>query len=97
MATLSDPSDLMTQISRRIAYFSCTAFALLSLVACSAAPPPKDTATDADPDLALYRTVLDRVRASYVEPIRLCNEPRRNIYSGTCTRAGSVNCGRKAT
>src|SRR5689334_3586063 len=39
--------------------------ALLSLVACSLAPksPPPD------PDLVLYRKVIDRVRANYVEPV----------------------------
>jgi len=39
----------------------------LTLVGCSSQPP--STAAGRDADLALYRSVLDRVRTSYVDPI----------------------------
>jgi carboxyl-terminal processing protease len=52
---------------RRSAVTAFAATTMLSLLACSAAGPTTSSARD--PDLALYRNVLDRVRESYVEPV----------------------------
>jgi carboxyl-terminal processing protease len=54
--------------------------AFLSLVGCSATLP-----TTADPDLALYRRVMDRVHSSYVEPVgddRLMKDSLKGMLTG---------------
>ncbi|HXP30497.1 MAG TPA: S41 family peptidase [Stellaceae bacterium] len=56
----------MTSSCLRLAVAASLAF--LALVGCSSAPP-QTAEGDNDADFALYRTVLDRVRASYVDPV----------------------------
>ncbi len=42
---------------------------VLALAGCASQPAPKASSSPSDADLALYRNVIDRVRASYVEPV----------------------------
>ena len=56
----------MTITPHRLSLSLCAALAALALAGCSSTPK---TVAPADPDLALYRTVLNRVHASYVEPV----------------------------
>jgi carboxyl-terminal processing protease len=58
----------MTIVLRRFPACFAAAIALLALAGCSSPPSPASDTTDAG-DLALYRSVIDRVRSSYVEPV----------------------------
>ncbi|HEX7968289.1 MAG TPA: S41 family peptidase [Stellaceae bacterium] len=57
------------------------ALALLSLIGCSTAMPGNAS----DPDFALYRRVVDRVRSGYVEPVsddRLVKDSLKGMLTG---------------
>jgi carboxyl-terminal processing protease len=59
---------------------AAAAVAFLSLVGCSTTLP-----TTGDPDLALYRRVMDRVHSSYVEPVnddRLMKDSLKGMLTG---------------
>ena len=61
----------------------------LALVGCSnSAPHP---AAQGDPDLALYRSVLQRVRSSYVDPVsndRLIDNSLKGMLTGLDPQGG---------